>query len=112
MVIKCIFVIGNNVSFVSKPTVERNATHTIVKDCKYTSARDTNLVDYAYIKINGILYKLNTTQHGAGQQDGRVFTFPEFKTNRLDTANVHQRVPDSYKVYNVFSFCHNLTPQV
>ena len=69
------------------PVLERTANTTIIKGCTYTSARNTSLHEFTYIKINEDVYTF--ANDDAHIQRENLFLFPDMIFDRrIDLATV------------------------
>ena len=70
--------LGNNVSFTSKPLIRRSFNETIVIGCTYTSARNIDLIDYAFIEFNNSFYNFDRSESIRNSSTGYEFYLPNY----------------------------------
>lgn len=82
---------GNDVQFLSRPSLERTSSNVIIKNCTYTSARNQDLAQYASVRINNDTFGIDlTTSVGllsVAVLGGR-YTLPDLAVPRMDSADV------------------------
>ena len=68
---------GNDVQFVSKPTLRRTHNETIVTGCQFTTANIESTVSSGFIIYNGTLHYVGSTL--SFENDNGLLSFPEWK---------------------------------
>ena len=69
---------GNNVTFLTLPSFERTSSSTTVQGCTYSSARNTNMTSYAFLKVDNEIFKIMNNTTAGSSQVGYMFSLPPF----------------------------------